>query len=373
MGIVRITAVVCLGVEAIFLSDLLIAEVLPRVLDHRGGPLVLLQLLTLSAPEGLFLSLPLAILIGTYLTLLRRREAGEFTVVAGMGHHAGLLIGGALGVGAAFFLFSTLLSAYAEPLSHYHRERIFVDMTFRALSNAEIGAGKFYSLEGLTVFATGGRLAQRGEDVFVSRTFEDGQQQLLLAERSEGVLDGSGAPLGLLLNDLTVVGYRVESADGVNQCDSCEAPLIAPSSFYSVNRHFVGLPPLQDPIQRNRTDNMSNNTSAELLLRLDREDARNVLGKRLLRAVLCLLAPLLALVAMTFTRPSTVLLALPAAAGPLLGASFFGPRLVDLLSPLPLFVSGCFTLAGLLAILAALQATIMRREASCFRAAKVNL
>ena len=76
--------IVLAGAEAIFLSDALISNLLPVVLEHQAGILNLLTLVVLSVPVVLVIALPLALLVGAYFAFLRRRQVAEFTVIAGM-------------------------------------------------------------------------------------------------------------------------------------------------------------------------------------------------------------------------------------------------------------------------------------------------
>jgi lipopolysaccharide export system permease protein len=370
--IVRIALIICLAVEGIFLSELLIGVLLPRVLEHRGNILTLVQLIGLSAPEGLFLSFPLAILMGCYLTLLRRREAGEFTVLAGMGYGVRLLIAIAVVTGVGSFAFSLLFSTYVEPLSRYNRERVFVDMAYEGMSNAEIGAGKFYTLDGLTVFASSGRLTQGADDVFIYQDKGADGQQLIMASQTEGVDDANGDPVGLMLDDITILSYAMSEANDLD-CMDCGRQTIIPTNYSVISRLFVGLPDIPRPDAGTRRDSLINNTTIELLFQLDRQDAREIIGQRLLRSLLCFLAPMIALLAVALTRPATQLMALPAAAGIVLAVSFFGPRAAAAISAMPLIVSVALLITSTGLAWWVLHFATLRREATCLHTAKVNL
>lgn len=370
--IARITLIVCAAVEGIFLSDLLINVLLPRVLEHRSSVLTLLLLIGVSAPEGLFLSLPVAIVVGCYLTLLRRRETGEFTVLAGMGYGGRLLFTIAAVVGIGFLILSMLLSAFVEPLSRYTRERVLVDMAFQGMSNAEIGAGKFYTMDELTVFLTAGRLVQGADHVFIFQEKANGAQQLMMVNKTEGVKNAAGDPVGLMLDGMTVVNYATtEVADP--RCAECRRQTIVPANYNVIDRLFVKLPKISGPDPGQRGDNINNNTTIELLLQLDRKDARELVGQRLLRSLLCMLAPIIALLAVAMTRPATQLVAMPAAAGLVLAFSFFGPRAVAAASDLPLGVTVILLLGATGLAAWVMQIATMRREAAALRLARVSL
>ena len=65
----RFTLLILAGVEAIYLSDLLVFEFLPRVLAFQGNAVDVLELLVLATPQGLFLALPFVLSIGSVVFL----------------------------------------------------------------------------------------------------------------------------------------------------------------------------------------------------------------------------------------------------------------------------------------------------------------
>lgn len=361
-----LTLLVLAAVEGIFLSDLLISDLLPQVLEHRAGLLNLLLLLALAVPNGLFLSLPLALLVAAYLTFLRRREAGEFAVVAGMGYSTRLLAAAALVAGLGGFLLSAVLSGYVEPNARYLMRRAVFDITYAALRDGAVGAGKFYTLGDETVFVSHGWLADAASNLFIHQHVGGTRNRIVVAPHTRGFASTTGAPVGIVLRDATLLDFDLDRGGS--------RVSIEPRSVTTLNQAVVGLPRLAPPDLAGRDGHLEEQTTLELLGSGRRDgDIAAALGKRLLRALLCLLAPLLAVPAMAQTRPKTLLLALPAAATVVLGISFFGPRGVEELVAWGLAGAAWALLAGAV-ILAGLAAALVRRwQASCVAPAGVRL
>jgi len=364
--IAGLTLLVLVAVEGIFLSDLLISDLLPQVLEHRAGLLNLLLLLALAVPNGLFLSLPLALLVAAYLTFLRRREAGEFAVVAGMGYSTRLLAAAALVAGLGGFLLSAVLSGYVEPNARYLMRRTAFDVTYGALRDGAVGAGKFYTLGDETVFVSHGWLTDAASNLFIHQHVEGTHNRIVVAPHTRGFTSTTGSPLGIVLQDATLLDFDLDRGG--------PRVGIEPRSVTTLNRAVVGLPHLVPPDLAGRDANLEEQTTLDLLGGGRRHgEVAVVLGKRLLRALLCLLAPLLAVPAMAQTRPKTLLLALPAAAAVVLGISFFGPRLVEELVVWGLAGAVWTLLAGALALAALVALLVHRWQARCIAPAGVRL
>jgi lipopolysaccharide export system permease protein len=366
----RDVLVVLAAVEGIFLSELLISELLPSVLEHGGDIIDTIVLMSLSIPEGLYLALPLALVIATYLTLLRRREASEFTVVAGMGYSSRVLVGLALVTGIAGFVAATLLTGFVEPLSRYQLRKSAFDLAIEELKSGEIAAGKFHVFGEMAVFASRGRLGDRATGVFVHEHLDGDRNRIVMADRSLGLTSGAGRK-AILLDDATILNFDL-STRGAG-CEACvAAPRLTPANVVNLNRFFVGAPELPLPETSPRRVGASReSTTPELFAEFDQ--SAGLLGNRLLRAVLCFLAPLLALAAVTLTGPRTLLLALPAAGGILLAGVFFGPRLVDRIAGYGALATMGAVLAATLVVAGLALAIVRWREARCLSPARVRL
>jgi lipopolysaccharide export LptBFGC system permease protein LptF len=369
-GIARDVVVVLAAVEGIFLSEFMISELLPRVLEHGGTLLDVVVLLLYAVPDGLYLALPVALLIATYLAFLRRREASEFTVIAGMGYGGRLLVSLAALAGIGGFVAATAITGFIEPHARYLFRKTIFDIAIEELRSGEIAAGKFHVFGEMAVFASRGRLGNRASGVFVHEHLDGDRNRIIMAGRSLG-LSAEGGRKAILLDDATILTFARTERTG--ECEGCTvAPRLAPANVVDLNRFFVGAPELPLPQTSGRAVGASGEaTTPELLAQADTAAER--LGQRLLRAALCFFAPLLALAAVAVTGPKTLLLALPGAGALLLGGTFFGPRLVERLAGMGTWPTLGAVFAAMLVASALAVAVVLRREPQLINPARVRL
>jgi lipopolysaccharide export LptBFGC system permease protein LptF len=371
-AITRDMLVVLTAVEAIFLSEYLISHLLPLVLEYGGSLTDALGLSVFAIPSGLYLALPLALLVSVYLVLLRRREASEFTVLAGMGYGGRVLIGLVLLVSFASFVLASLLAGYVEPHARYQLRKGIFDAAIEELRSGEIAAGKFHVFGDMAVFASRGRLGDRASGVFVHEHLEGNRNRIVMAERSLGLTSSAGRK-AILLDDARILTFTLEERGA--SCEGCvPAPRLTPANVVNLNRFFVGAPELPLPQASPRgTGQSDERMTTELIAQDVAGNAAGILGNRMLRAALCFLAPLLALAALAATGQRTLLLALPGACALLLGGTFFGPRLVDRLAVLGTPATIAIITLLTVVIAAAAIAVVRWREAKLLAPARVRM
>ena len=361
-------------VEGIFLSDLLISEILPRVLEHQAGFGPLLYLVMLAFPEGLFLALPIALVVSVYLVLLRRREAGEFIVLAGTGYDARMIVAAALFTGLCGLGISAVISSYVEPLARYGLQRAYLDLTFQSVRSGQLSPGKFFSFGQFSVFAAHSDSVDEAAGLFVHQQIGDGGHRVILADRALG-LDVAGAHKGVLLDHATIVDFNLHADTSLARCATCTTgPQVTPVSTNVLSQFSVPLPNIQVPDMRPRGLDPEEWMTPELLSQ-DMSDPTivTIFGIRLFRGLLCLIAPMFAVLAVAFTNPRTFLFALPVAAALVLSGSFFGPTAVGWIAVYgPLATSAA--IGGAAALVAALAIWLIRRfEARCIGVARVRI
>jgi lipopolysaccharide export LptBFGC system permease protein LptF len=367
------------GVEAVFLTDLVINRILPRVLEHGASLVNVLVLVVLSIPSCLYIALPISVLAAVYFTVLRRREAREFIVLAGMGLGAGPILRLALFIGSVGLILSLSLSGHVEPLARYAANRTLFDVRLEAIRNNAIGAGKFYHVDGTTVFAGSGQSNQVANSVFFIRDQGEGRYQLVTAMQSRRSGESATTNAGVVLRNAAAYDFQIrkEALPGVPvapDCEDCTALRIAPGDAHASNWILVDLPNLQFPDSRPRGGRIEERTSFELLGEdLTRNSVKRELGDRLFRGLLVFLAPLLAVLAVALTRPALFVIALPAAASLVLAGSFFGSRLIEALSPLGLHGMTAVLIAGAVGLTGLVISLIYRFENGCIQHGGVQL
>ena len=369
---------VLVGAEAIFLSDALISNLLPLVLEHQAGILNLLTLVVLSVPVVLVIALPLALLVGAYFAFLRRRQAAEFTVMAGMGYSSRSLIALAVTIGLGGLAASLLLSGFAEPLARHQLAEVAFHIQYDALREGKIAAGKFYRIRNYAVFASSGRINDAASNIFVHQRVNAQKDRIVVAKHAVRIKRPERSTnIGLILEGVAIFDLQHqemdsdagESAGQTDRCADCdEAATVSPFQIMRFDRIFVEFPSTSLPSRGPRGSLHEEWTSLELLQQGPRAEwTTAVLGDRLLRGIICFLTPLLGLLAVVMTTDRTYLFALPVAGSAVLCAGFFGSYGVDFLAS-----RGMAMTLGVLAAMAAsatllVAAWIRRRESGCIR------
>ena len=353
------TAVILGGVVAIFLCNALLFELLPKVLEYKAGVVTLVVLLALSVPQGLFLALPLGMLIATYMVFLERRERAEFMVLAGMGYGPHLLSTKALLVGAIGFAASTILSGWLEPLATYQVNEQLFAVASNSVRMGQIPSGRMYEFGDTSVTVSNGTLGDGNSGMFV-QLLDGGHFRVVQADRTLGV-GAAGTMTGLILTATRVADFDIvtvpPSGQGAEEgpgCSGCGGTrLVSPVNLATLNQFGANYPVADLPKPASRAQSPNLQTTPELLAQTaPNADLTRELGSRLARSLLCLLVPLLGLVAVTLTRARTLLVALPGAAAIVVSASFFDPLIIGQFSGagVPAVAEAALTVACFMAI-----------------------
>jgi lipopolysaccharide export LptBFGC system permease protein LptF len=369
-------------VEAIFLSDVVVSYLLPRVLEHDAGFLNLAVLVGLALPEVLAIALPLILLIATYLTVVRRREAREFITVAGAGYGVHTLVTLASLIGLCGLSFSLLITCYAEPHSRYLTRKTLFDIVHGTLRDGELSPAKFYEIGDLVVFAASGRIANVARNTFTHQRQSDSQFRVIVASKTARMDFVERSRPGLMLENAAIYEFETNmTANGkareaeMGTCAGCDA--FRDTSSLKVMRSerlFVEMPSAQLPYLGPRGESIEERTAFELLSSdAAVATAASTLGVRLQRSFLCFLVPLLAVLAAQLTTPKTSLVALPAAALAVLMVSFFSPYAMSIISSAGMSGTLVFVVAWS-AIAALILVRLIRRfEAGCVNPTGVRL
>jgi len=356
INIGAVVLIVLVTVEALFLSDIIISRVLAKLLPLGIDMTTILKVTLFAIPSGLFIALPTAILIGVYLVLLRRREDQEFIVSAGFGYGLKPLLAMGLFIGLIGAGLSIALSGFVEPLARYQLKTTMAAAVHQAIRSGELEAGRFYSVGDSTLFASSGRFNDVATGVFIHQKLPGGINKTIFAREIRNPKAAEHGTIGLIFGDAHVYEFadlgppeslkKQQDAVEANCAECDDDKLLPPLRHMFFNTFYSELPSLNLPEMRSRTE-LSERTLSELLLtpKFDAKVAQEF-GERVLRAALCLLAPFLAMVAVSMTTRTTLLFAMPVAAGTILVLSFFGSGIIEPLSTHGNLVMGMSILAG---------------------------
>jgi hypothetical protein len=209
------------------------------------------------------------------------------------------------------------------------------------MREGELASGRFYQVGDTTFYAASGRLSEGAGDVFLhQKRTKDIGRAIVASQLSNSKSDQKGQ-FGLLFKDVNIYEFadhqetqesqQRRSASG--ECLGCDRnEYLSPLKHLYFDKFYMelsnaGLVPLRK-LRRPEEANF-----IELFSASDWDSRHDkVLGERLLRAALCLVTPLLALVAVALTYKGTLLLSLPISAGLVLLLSFFGTNNVGIIS-----------------------------------------
>jgi lipopolysaccharide export LptBFGC system permease protein LptF len=334
-------------IEAIFLGEKL-TGILDSALQRSANIGDILALLAFTAPEVSDLALPLALLIAVYSTALTCREDREFLVLAGAGIGAHQIVRLVLLVGVAAQLFSLLLSGFIAPHARFGYRDVLFAAQYRALRGG-ITPGEFYFFGNAVVFA-GSKAAEASERrVFIYQP-RSGADRVLVADNAKLEGPDDQGSMTLHLRDFTVNDFANPRTDEEPAADAGAPGSAKPAACESC-------PPRGEPMRKLRIGTYAREMTISQLFHFDlrgylptewsslellgigtppqltKSPDPAELGRRLSRSILCLIGPLLALVALTFTFPRTQAFAMPLACGALLSLDLAVSAVVKMVSP----------------------------------------
>lgn len=350
-------------IEAVFLAEKFSAIFDQAVENHAPAKDIFL-LLIMSAPEIFDVALAIAVLIGVYRALIRAREERELLVMAGAGMGINQMIGLLLGVallaqGASLFVSGTL-----GPKAQFSQRVILFDAEYHALRDGG-STGQFYNFPNHVVYVGQKVEGAPTRPLFIKQTIGS-TVRIITADKAKLEGPDAAGKLSLQLRDFLAYDFDVDTAQNNSApqatCPGCPVlPAGAPSismRIHNFTQQFR-LDQLLSFTPRGR-DNAGEWTLLELLGVLPPpapagNDETKSLGERFARSLLCLLAPLLAGIAIAFTTRATQNLMLPLACAMLLGLNILSTTLVAALAPL----GGDFLLKVLIAIAVPLLAVLV--------------
>lgn len=149
--VVRITGLIMLLIEALFLSERF-PMVFRDVLRHHAGLREAILIFLLNIPQIFDIALPIAFLVATYRSLIDMREGRELLVMGAAGMGPKGLLAPCFGLASTAAMTSFLVAGIVNPLSLYAQRVVLFNAQSLALTEGS-ATGQFYALEKAVVFA----------------------------------------------------------------------------------------------------------------------------------------------------------------------------------------------------------------------------
>ncbi len=342
-GVALLVFVVMVLFEAVFLAERF-PMVFRAVFQHHADPSASLVLLLWNSTQVVDLALAIAVLVAVYWTTLRLRENRELLVLVAAGTGPYQLINLVLMVAVLALISSLTVSGVLDPAARFAERQLLFNAEFRALRSG-INTGQFYQFPSRVAFAParvsaiGKKLAAyQTRGLFVYEDVAPGKFRVVTADHAS--LEGPDAA-GRVVVKLGGFTSQTFTKAGPGACADC-APQTKPSSRMALLSGDITQAMMADQLltfepRGSNADELSIfDQFAEQAYSTDarhREDMR-LLGERLARCLLCLLAPFVALACVCLTNRRTNYFALPLACMALMSLNVASVWLIRVIVPL---------------------------------------
>jgi len=346
-------ALVLLLIESIFVMEKLISGLLEHLLSTRASLPKSLGLMVAQLPQVFELALPTAILIAVYRVALGLREDREFLMLSSLGIPPHGLIRLVIRIGIVGQLTALLVGGFVDPLSRYAFRLLMFSTSYQSLIGGQATTTKLFETRAGTVVVSPRDDREPTPRLFVRQFNPDGSERIVVANGSRLVGPDADGRVALQLFDFAVDQFE-PTADGAGT----GRPALGYRSSLRGNSTQQSLV-IDDIIPFDpRGRNLSELMITELLSSAMTDPAHRIeIGKRLGRGLLCVIAPLIALLALSFTTRANQAIVLPVACAALMATEIIGttvlssasttglPGLLALLFAGGLFLGGCLTVA----------------------------
>ncbi|GAA0565580.1 LptF/LptG family permease [Rhizomicrobium electricum] len=340
-GVALLVFTVMVLFEAVFVAERF-PMVFRAVYQNHADPRDMGFLLLCNSTQVVDLALAIAILVGTYWTVLKLRENRELLVLVAAGTGPFQLIGLALAVAVVGMFTSLYVSSVLDPAARFAEREVLFQAEFRGLRTG-INTGQFYDFPGRVAFAPARQAAgnmtatNQTRGLFVYEELKDDKFRVVTADHAS--LEGPDASGRLLLK---LGGFTSQTFDPAGKsCKDCGGTTTGLSQMATL---------AGDITQTMRTEQLLSfeprGAKADELTIFDqfaaseysgearhRDDMR-LLGERLARSFLCLLAPLIALACVCLTNRTSNYFALPLACMVLMSLNVTSEWLIRVIVPL---------------------------------------
>lgn len=315
---------VLLLIESVFVAEKLLSGLLVQLLGSRASPAKSLILMGALMPEVFQLALPTALLIAVYRVALGMREDREFLVLSSAGIPPYGLVRLILKIGLVAQVLALLVGGVVEPLSRFVFREVMFSAEYSALAGGTISATRLFETRAGTVWASPRSDIPGSPRLFVRQTTEPNQERVVVANGARLSDPDQQGRVSLSLYDFSIHDFA-QPTPGTPASTNAVRPAAAPVSSLRgqstsqslVLKDIVAL----DPRGRDEAEL----TTFELLWSASENPAHLVLlSKRLARSMLCLIAPLIALIAVSWTTRLNQALILPVACAGLMATEIVG-------------------------------------------------
>jgi len=369
-GVAGLVLTVMVLFEAVFIAERF-PMVFREVFQHHADPRDMIWLMLCNSTQVVDLALAIAVLVGTYWVALRMRENRELLVLTAAGTGPSQIIALSLAVAAVAMIVSLTVSGVIDPAARFSEREVLFQAEFRGMRTG-INTGQFYKFADRTAYAPARRqggdpaLLNQTRGLFVYEDMADGKFRVVTADHAS--LDGPDAAGRILLR---LGGFTSQIFDPTGKpCTDCTATTVTGISRLAMLAGDITQAMKADqllsfePRGANADEMTVFDQFAANLRSVDRRhrDDMRLLGERLARGFLCLLAPLIALASVGLTNRISNYFVLPLACMALMSLNVTSTWLIRVVVPLDPWGALRAPLLLTLAIAALLLAQIYRTE-----------
>lgn len=348
--------------EAVFLAERF-PMVFRSVLEHNAALSDAGKIFVCNSTQVFDLALAIAILIAVYWTILAMREDRELLVLFAGGTGPFQLLALVLVIAVGGQILSLTVSGVLDPAARYAQRAILFDAQFKALSTG-INTGQFYNFPHRVAYApakakkTGGG-ATPTRSLFVYEDMGGGKFRVITADHA-GLRGPDNKDVVLIeLGGFTLYTFSPDpngapgriSLASIVASDVAQPMTLDQLLTFERRGTFQEEMNLFDQIASGRGDNSKRH-----------RDDMQLLGERLARSLLCLLAPLMALAAIALTNRLTNYFVLPLTCMALMALNVTSAWMIRAIAPATPFAA--FAIPTLLAatFAAALITVVIRKQ-----------
>ncbi|WP_296575669.1 LptF/LptG family permease [Phreatobacter sp.] len=359
-------ALVLLLIESIFVAEQLISGLLEEVLKIRASLAKTIAMMATMLPQVFELALPTAILIAVYRVALGLREEREFLMLSSLGIPPHGLIRLVIRIGLVAQIAALAVGGLVDPLSRYAFRLVMFSAQYHALTGGTVTANRLFETKIGTVAVIPRSDGVPAPRLFVRQPTEGGGERVVVANGTRLIGPDINGRVALHLYDFAIDDFPAPqpgaAADGAQRVPVAPASSLRGTATQQ-SLVFNDVVPF-DP----RGRNISELILPELFVgAMERAPERLELAKRIGRSLLCLIAPLIALLALSFTTRANQAFVLPLACAGLMAMEIAGTSVLAGLLWMGLWPVLLLVAGGGLAIGSALITAVALRSSAIAR------